>query len=213
MGLQRFAKYQELLRTGHCTPRMGFTGKAGDINIFSNRVRLAKAFQGIQLDSYSEPTTTGYNGFMRVFLVHSALECFLKLMYGKNQLDELNIVVPKYDADSVMQEFCTRDSKGLLYNFLHERVNPKLQTKLHDIREGRCSNTAYISASIRHIFAHGELTANANKINPKQVGKICFVLSDHLLAVMDGEFTRKIDEYCTTKGLSVHSVEKTHQAV
>ena len=205
MGLQRFAKFQELLRTGHHPRAMGFTVRAGDINIFANRMRLARSFRGIQLDGYADDTVLGYNAFFQMLLTHSALECFLDLN-GLKSVDQIGDLLKPYGPEKVIQIFIEKDRDGRLFTFLHKRIEERLKPKLEACRNRTSTNVGYISASVRHIFAHGHLTANANRINPRNVYTICNVTSDFLLDFMDREFTKKIDAYCARVGTSTAAI-------
>lgn len=100
-----------------------------------------------------------------------------------------------YNPEKVIQKFVEKDKKSLLYDFLYEKINKNLKPKLRDCRNYNSTNVPYISASIRHIFAHGHLCAHSNGVNPKNVYSICTSISDFLLTFMDAEFAKKIDEY------------------
>lgn len=197
MGLQRFAKFQELLRHGHYPRKMGFKTSAGEINVFANRMRLARSFGGIDLEGYSETTVLGYQGFLRVFLTHSALECFMRINFASTNIDNLGPSIEGFHPEAVHKEFIEKDKKGLLFNFLYEKVENRLKPKLSDFRDGKNTNVGYLSASIRHIFAHGHLTAHTAGINPRNIDTICTSVSVFLIDYMDNEFTKKIDGYCT----------------
>src|SRR6266508_5890712 len=192
MGLQRFAKFQELIRSGHYPRAMGFAVRVGDINIFANRIRLARSFRGIQLDGYTDNTVLGYNAFFQMLLTHSALECFLKLN-GLKSVGQLEDLLKPYKPEPVIETFIEKDRDGRLFTFLHDHVEERLKPKLEACRNRTSTNVGYILASIRHIFAHGHLTANANRINPRNVYTICKVTSDFLLDFMEREFAKKID--------------------
>ncbi len=205
MELQGFAKFHQLLKLDPNPSSIGFGSKvrAGDIIRFASRVRLAKNFTGINLEGYSQETNSGYNAFFLVFLTHSALERFVEI--NSLELDTLGSLMAPYNPEKVIQKFVEKDKKGLLYNFIYERINKKLKVKLSDCRNYNSTNVAYISASIRHIFAHGHLCAHSNGVNPKNVYYICTSISDFLLTFMDAEFAKKIDEY--------HSKVYTHSQV
>lgn len=88
MGLESFKRYQDLCKRNFFPPRIGFGPKptgdkvaGGDINRLNARVRLAKDFQAMTLDSYSDEATLGYTGYLQVFLTHSALERFMGQRY------------------------------------------------------------------------------------------------------------------------------------
>ena len=197
MELQGFDKFHQLRKLNYDPSSIGFGAKVrtGDINRFASRVRLAKNFRGINLEGYSQETISGYNAFFLVFLTHSALERFNEINSFGSDLDKLNPLIAAYNPEKVIQEFVEKDEKDLFYNFIYKRVNDKLKVKLSDCRSYNSINVAHISASIRHIFAHGHLCAHSNGINPKNIYSICISISDFLLNFMDAEFTKKIEEY------------------
>ena len=203
MGLQCFPKFQQLLKQGHYPAMMGFKGDAGDITRLSNRVRLARSFRSLDLEGYSKDTVAGYNAFFQVFLTHSALERYLTAI--NIGLDGLDILLKARQPEAVLKEFHCKDKDNRLFNFLHERVNKKLKVKLEECRSGSCTNVAYVSACIRHIFAHGELTANTHRINPKQTYCCCKKVSDFLLDFMDSDFDARLERYCLKKGVDIPS--------
>jgi hypothetical protein len=194
MELQGLAKFHQLLKLDPNPSSIGFGSKvrAGDIIRFASRVRLAKNFKGINLEGYSQETNYGYNAFFSVFLTHSALERFVEI--NTLDLDALDSLMAPYNPEKVIQKFVEKDKKGLLYDFLDDKINKKLKVKLNDCRNYKSTNVAYVSASIRHIFAHGHLCAHSNGVNPKNVHSICASISDFLLTFMDAEFAKKIDE-------------------
>lgn len=195
MELQGFAKFHQLLKLDPNPSSIGFGSKvrAGDITRFASRVRLAKNFKGINLEGFSQETNYGYDALFLVFLTHSALERFVEI--NSLELDALGSLMAPYNPEKVIQKFVEKDKKGLFYNFIYEKIKKKLKVKLSDCRNYNSSNVAYISASIRHIFAHGHLCAHSNGVNPKNVYSICTSISDFLLTFMDAEFSKKIDEY------------------
>lgn len=129
--------------------------------------------------------------FFRIFLVHSTLERFLEALGLK--IDDLEPYLVKYNAEEVTSIIQAKDKDRKLYDFLQEKLNKNLKLKLHSCYEGECMNYAYMSASIRHIFAHGHLSANVNGVNPKNIDTICTSITDNLINFMDSEFTKKID--------------------
>jgi hypothetical protein len=210
MELQGFAQFHQLLKLDANPSSIGFASNvtAGDINRFASRVRLAKNFKGINLEGFSQETNYGYDAFFSVFLTHSALERFIEI--NSLDLDALGSLMAPYNPEKVIQKFVEKDKKGLLYNFLDDKINKKLKVKLSDCRNYRSTNVAYVSSSIRHIFAHGHLCAHSNGVNPKNVHSICTSISDFLLTFMDAEFAKKIDDYyskvCTHSAVGLEAV-------
>ena len=177
---------------------MGFGPKVyrGEINRLNARVNLAKSFRGIKLEGVKEKTVAGYDAFFQVFLTHSALERFMKV-HGIKNVGDLTDLLEPYAPGEVVGEFFELDGKSKLFDFLCKHIDEKgKRTKegLTSCKRGESTNVAYVSAAIRHIFAHGHLTANADDINPWKVQNACTPVSDFLLRFIDAEFTRKIDD-------------------
>jgi hypothetical protein len=194
MGFSSFKDFQSLLSRGYVPKRIGFpkTVDAGKINRLNTRIRIAREFESITIRGLGPETTLGYEAFFRVFLTHSALERCLEVFGYK--MDEIEDKLAPYAPEEVLSIIEKRDAKRKLYDFLAPRLdNKKLAAKFTECYEGRCKNTSYISAAIRHIFAHGHLSAQANGINPRNVHKICSSLSSHLISFMDSEFTARIE--------------------
>lgn len=200
MGLESFKRYQDLCKRNYFPPRIGYGPKVtgdkvvgGDINRLNARVRLARDCGGMKLESYDEKTTIGYDGFLQVFLTHSALERFMEINALKNY-DELFPLMAPYDPGKIIEEFFEGDSKDKLYGFLLEKIDSeKLKKGFSKCKRRESANVARISAAVRNIFAHGHLAANANGINPRRIYASCMSVSDYLLRFMDAEFTKTID--------------------
>jgi hypothetical protein len=67
---------------------------------------------------------------------------------------------------------------------------------------------AAVSAAIRHVFAHGVLTANANDMNPRAAHEIGTAVANFLFNLMDDEFTKTVEAYCLKKGIALCRVEQ-----
>jgi hypothetical protein len=193
MGIQGYGIFVRLLNEGHSPEQMGLKGTAGEIARWSSRVKLARNFRGLQVDEYAERTLLGYNAFFRVFLTHSALERYLPIV-GLTEDDLKDALLPHNPHDSI-KRFFALDRSGKLFDFLHARLRPKLRNNLTACRDGTCCDVACISASVRHIFAHGHLAANSHDIDPGQVARACAIISDFLLGFMECDFSRRIAEY------------------
>lgn len=202
MGLTSFAIFHALLKNGHTSKHMGFRGTNGQVNVFVNRIRVARSFRGIQLDGYTDSTTLGYNAFFQVFLTHGALECYAQLIGADPAYSPLIAdALQRYAPEPVIQTLIRNDANGRLCRFIVKKLKAKtLKEIISACQRGESTNVAGLSAAIRHIFAHGELTAHANRINPRRVYVICMAISDFLLDFMDQEFTRQIDAYCMAVG-------------
>lgn len=193
MGMQGYGLYFRLLNAGHSPERMGFKRTGGEIARWSSRMKLARNFRGLQVDGYSQRTLIGYYAFFRVFLTHSALELYRPIV-GLAEGGMADALLP-YKPHEPVKRFFALDRSGRLFDFLHARLKPKLQTNLAACRDGTCCDVACISSAVRHIFAHGHLSANANDIEPRRVARACAVISDFLLDFMECDFSRRIAVY------------------
>jgi hypothetical protein len=209
MGMQGYGFFIRLLREGHKPEQMGLNGTPGEIARWSSRVKLARNFRGLQVDEYSEQTLLGYSAFFQVFLTHSALERYLPIV-GLTDDDLKDALLP-YQPHEPIKQFFALDRSGKLFDFLHSRLNSKLRSNLKACREGTCSNVACLSASVRHIFAHGHLASNSHDINPKQVARACKGISDFLLVFMECDFTQRIVEYYHSTKREKRSVSSGRQ--
>ena len=206
MGLTSFKTFFSL-RQRFNPQAMGFDCDIGTINRLSARMGLAKSFQGIQLEGYTKQTVQGYNALFRVFLTHSALECFCEVYgYGTSwpkMSQALAPVIACYDPAPVMHIFRERDNQDKLYSFLQKHLtNKSLLKDLKDCKECTSENIVAVSAAMRHVFAHGVLTPNANEMNPRAAHAIGTGIADFLFSMMDAEFTKTVEAYCAKKGIA-----------
>jgi hypothetical protein len=198
MGLEGFGLFNKLLKKGYNLADMGLRGRPGDVTRLAYRLRVAKSFRGLNLEGVTARTTKGYDAFMLVFLTHSALEQYLDMT--DQALDDIEPAHRARGAEKLLAEFFEADRGGKLVEFLHKKLdNKRLREKLIECRERRCCNVGVISAAIRHIFVHGYLAANSNKINPAHVFRVAKKLSDFLLDYMDHDFRSRMREYARGK--------------
>ncbi|MFA0345470.1 MULTISPECIES: hypothetical protein [unclassified Vibrio] len=177
----------------------GFKNDISLINRFAARYRVAASFNGLNLDNFSESTEAGYSGLCRVFLAWSAYEVFLKIIELKASKTES--LLSRYDSGSVARQIRAMDTGDKFYNFIYERVNKAHQTELAKYFQVDECNPQYLASAVRHIFAHGTLSANANEVSPKTVELICDLLADFLLKVMDHEFSNIIEKHKAFEGI------------
>lgn len=175
------------------TALFGFKLPIGDVNRFRARYRVAKCFRGVELEDYREATTAGYSALCRVMFVWSAFETFLQINGIKpRDVKKVASDLEKHGSKKILSQIQRIDKGEKFYRFIDERVNPTHKDQLADYFKGNPCNIAYLASAIRHIFAHGWLSPNANEVDPKAVVEICDVLSDFLLTFMDTEFSRHV---------------------
>jgi hypothetical protein len=185
------AKFRRLDKAGKTGVDFGFVLPNEDTFRFCQRYRVSKSFEGIQLAGYSPATTTGYSGLFKILLTWSAFETYLKIS-GQSQ-SGCNALVASYDPEAAVEKIRAIDKGGKFYLFLAGQVNPKHQQELLKYFQEKPFNITYLASAVRHIFAHGSLTAHSNQTNPGTIKQIANVLRDFLLFVVDSEFTKHVD--------------------
>lgn len=172
---------------------MGFAVYAAEVSRFVNRFRLATAFIGIQLGNYTTNTVIGYNALFRVFLVWSAFERFLPVV-GQKQDTIIAMLAPYAPSDSI--EFIRRhDERELFYDFVYHRVDKRHQHHLRAYKNGTLTNITYWASAVRHLFAHGHLSAHPGGCEPTTVKRICDRIAKFHLQVMEEEFYKIVTAY------------------
>ncbi len=172
----------------------------GHVVRLNARVRLAKSFRGLDTEGYTDATVRGYDGLVQVFLAHSALENFIKFSglvdekeSSVKKLDCLSDLMAEHGGAEALKGCFQKDKKNLLYDFVHGRVSPRLQDRLRRCKSGESANMSYLSASIRHVFLHGDLSAGAAGLRSTNLHPLCMSVSDFVLRFIDAEFTKKVD--------------------
>lgn len=172
--------------------QFGFDGSTGDVNRFGARFRLSASYRGVVLDGYSTATADGYSALCRVLFTWSAFESFLSIC-DLNQKTS-GPIVESYDAGTAIASIRSTDAGNRFYQFIYDRVNAAHRGELDNYFNSDPCNPGYLASAIRHIFAHGALTPNANQVDPAVVIAVCNTLCDFLMAVMDKEFARRVGD-------------------
>ena len=170
--------------------QFGFVAHTGAVNRFGARFRAAVCYRGVNLDGYSTATVNGYSALCRVLFTWSAFESFMRIC----NLDQ-RTARPLLDGRgvaSVIAEIRSADADEVFYRFIYEHVNATHKKELGNFFNDDPFNAGYLASAIRHIFAHGWLTPNANQVNPDTVVKVCNSLCDFLIEVMDHEFGDRV---------------------
>lgn len=184
----------DALLAGFVSPRaFGFACAAGSLNRFRSRYRLAKSFQKIGLDGYTTSTTEGYSALFRTFLAWSAFEQFLHTI-GLEQRHCDSILTGHAPADVAKKLLAVPDHEGFL-KFIRGRVNATHQAQLDSLLAGAPCNITYVASGIRHVFAHGILSAHAGSLTAEPAKAVSDIVCDFLFRVMDAEFAARISDF------------------
>lgn len=170
--------------------QFGFVADNGDVNRFAARFRAAACYRGVNLQGYSAATAGGYSALCRVLFTWSAFESFLHIC-GFDQ----RTVGPTLDARGALgaiADIRRADPGHVFYRFIYDRVNATHKRELDNFFNDDPCNAGYLASAIRHIFAHGWLTPNANQVDPDTVATVCDTLCNFLIGVMDREFGNRV---------------------
>lgn len=179
---------------GHVDPNdYGFTAVNADINRWAARYRVARAFRGLLLEGYSDSTGSGYSGLCQVFFTWSAFERFLPII-DLDQRRSGDLFMSDY-SETVRQRVAELDREGRFYGFVDARCNAMHQEELRKWQNEEPQNFTYLASAIRHIFVHGHLTPHVDGTEPARSAEICNIVSEHILEVMDWEFSQRIESF------------------
>lgn len=170
---------------------LGFSSCAGDITRVNARFRVAKSFNGIELNEFSEKVKNGYSALIKATLVYSAFESYVKLFFEPNATicvnEEGKNLIGSLSSQKIIDDIRKIDKKKKFYDFIAKNCNKTLKKIL-----SKNDNPIVFLESIRHIFAHGKLTPTANGALPNDVVKICNILSDFFLEIIEEDFEKRV---------------------
>ncbi|MCU0537769.1 MAG: hypothetical protein MUD14_28110 [Hydrococcus sp. Prado102] len=171
-------------------------GNFGQLAKWSARFRLAKSFKALDLgNAYSGSDTPRlYSAITRIFLVYSAFEIYCYII-GLNPSNEsqIKLLQDSYSQQEIIKIIRDLDTENALPTFLAQHLtNRHLKQMMCDFREGRDVNVSCFARCIRHVFAHGILTANSTGLSPKRFDRVSQIISDFLLNCMDEDFDKRV---------------------
>ena len=190
-SLLGYDKFQAL-RENDVRPRnLDLEGHTADVNRLNARVRVAKSFKGIDLEEYNEVTALAYGSIFRVFLAYTAFEVFYALFdlppyrcyeaFKAHPYDQVNMTIRNCDPDWTFTDALINGTEA-----------EPLRFALMAFKDGSRHNPINHASAIRHIFAHGHLSAHTGSSNPNNVRMICDALAGLILGLMDAEFDRQV---------------------
>jgi hypothetical protein len=194
-ALPGFSKARLIVKgAGDSIRPLGFKGSKFDFYRFANRFRLATSFRGMDLEGFSPETADGYGALTRVFFSWSAFEGYTELAddpappyrtlfahHPRHHIRDLAILCREQDPDNKLGEF--------LYE--HAQSAPQV-IFLKKFREGNDLAVLTHAACIRHIFAHGRLTAHPTGLQAQNMTSICNALSGFISDFIRSDFDRRV---------------------
>lgn len=201
--LPGFHRGRELIKgAGDSLAVLGLTGTKYDFYRFANRLRLATCFGGLYLKGFSDDTAAGYDALTQVFFTWSAFERYADLANDRPPFRALFAHHSRVKIHE-LAAFCrTQDPEHKLVDFLiTQSLLPVHETHLTRYRDGHDFSVLTLAACIRHIFAHGHLTANPYRLAAGNLVLICCALNEFLLDFMRSDFLRRVQLGEATWGL------------
>jgi len=193
-ALPGFTRAREIVKgAGDKIQPFGFVGTKFDFYRFANRLRLATSFRRMELDGFTEETSLGYDSLTRVFFTWSAFEGYAELVRDLPPFRILFGQYPKRHIWELAAKCRELDPENKLGAFLVEHSQKQIHMDfLENFRNGNDFAVLTHAACIRHIFAHGRLTAHPNGLPAENLRGICNALSDFLIDFVRNDFSRRL---------------------
>lgn len=159
-----------------------------EFTTFFYRYAFAHGFQGMQVDGYSIRTLKGYNALFKVQLAYSAYDSML--ISGKSVKHQVKLSSSPYSYSLQNKRLANslRLNKVLL-NTLIKESNSTLSNRIKKFSEKRNDDVLPIAAAIRHLVAHGKITATSVDLLLVRNWKQVEILSIVILEFVDGLFS------------------------
>jgi hypothetical protein len=194
-ALPGFSKARLIVKAaGDSIRPLGFKGSKFDFYRFANRFRLATSFRGMALEGFTPETADGYGALTRVFFTWSAFEGYTEL--ADDQAPPYRTLLahhPRHHIRNLANLCREQDPENKLGEFLREHAQSAPQVIfLTKFQEGMDLAVLTHAACIRHIFAHGRLTAHPNGLQAENMTTICDALSGFITDFIRSDFDRRV---------------------
>ena len=193
-ALPGFSRARQLIKAGgDSIAPLGFSGSKFDFYRFANRLRLATAFESLTLAGFSAETASGYAALTRVFFTWSAFERYAELGNDRPPFRNLFRYHPRHHIHELAARCRALDPHHKLSDFLvSQSLLPIHETHLQRFCDGHDFSVLTLAASIRHIFAHGILTAHPNGLDSASLTDLCQALGNFLIHFVRSDFARRL---------------------
>jgi hypothetical protein len=160
---------------------------------FCARYRLAKAFQGMNLDGYTQPTADGYSALTRLAFTWSAFEGLTKAL-GQSAAHYASRMDPAAWGDC-LAALRAMDPTYRVFGFVRRCLTKKTEkAEVDKFLLGNPCSGVILACAVRNIFLHGDLTPNADQCPPPVMAAVCDRLTTALFRVMDREFRECVEQ-------------------
>lgn len=161
-----------------------------DLNRFAARYAVAEDFQGIDIKNSTTDTKLGYEALMRSLLVWSTVESYFNIFItNTNSHYTCLSYTPVEKSNIKIQLDAIGADMNQFYSFILLNCNSDHQDNINYFLIGQDYNPTMLLSAIRHVFGHGELSANVNNVSPRSINKIVNILKSEILKKIDDSFT------------------------
>lgn len=193
-ALPGFIRAREIIKAADDSVRpLDMLGSKFDFYRFANRYRLALQFRGVVIDGFDEPTVGGYGGLVRLFIVWSVFERYCELTGEHPPYSRLLSRAGRPKLEELALVFIAHDPLHKLFDFLMAQSLENNRKNLERFASGDPRGVVAVAAALRHIFAHGHLTAHPNGSKAEDLKIICDAFADFFLDLMRYDFRRRVD--------------------
>jgi hypothetical protein len=193
-ALPGFNRARDIVKNaGDSVSVLEMQGSKFDFYRFANRYRLALRFQGVVIEGFEPETVGGYGALVRLFIVWSVFERYCELTGEHPPFARILSRAGREKLEELALNFIRHDPGHKLFDFLMAQSLEKNKRDLERFASGKPRGVVAVAAALRHIFAHGHLTAHPNGTNAADLQAICDAFSEFFLQLMRTDFLRRVD--------------------
>ncbi|WP_238494039.1 hypothetical protein [Pantoea ananatis] len=168
----------------------------GDINRFAARYSVAEDFNGVDIINSTRDTRLGYEALMRALLTWSALETYFNIFpVGLTDVYTSFSFNAKEKNDIRSKLKAIGNDTINFYTFISSNCNRRHEANTNAFITNNDFNPIMLLSAIRHVFGHGDLSANVNNVNPKSINKIVKILKKEIMTKIDTSFSLLVQSH------------------
>ncbi|WP_076707377.1 hypothetical protein [Yersinia enterocolitica] len=168
----------------------------GDINRFAARYSVAEDFNGVDIINSTRETRLGYEALMRALLTWSTLETYFHIFpvgltdiytcfsFGAKEKHDIRSKLNAIGNDTIK-----------FYTFISSNCNTRHEANTNAFIKNNDFNPIMLLSAIRHVFGHGDLSANVNNVNPESINKIVNILKKEIMTKIDTSFSLLVQSH------------------
>jgi hypothetical protein len=164
----------------------------GDLTRFIARWRLAANFTSVEICGFNAKTVSGYTGIIKLVLAVNAAEQFARCL----GIDQGSLVHLESTLSFSKNNIKWSKNLARILEMLDAHLTgSNLKRRISNCLEKKIFDLWGFSFGIRHVFAHGILTAGANDADPATVGSLCSDVADLMLDSLEEYFSSAVESF------------------